>query len=357
MGGARVAIMSSGMRQMSRLLATVADCRIVPWQLGIGAWRCDAIGGWGHKPTADVARKRARRLNVPYIAFEDGWLRSVHSGPEEQPHSLIVDRSGIYYDAGAPSDLERLIAASAANRDPARLERARNGIAMLRSQAISKYNEGPWLSEIELGLERSRGRPRVLVIDQTRGDASVDLGASTPESFHRMLAAALDENPGAEIVVKIHPEVVTGRKQGYLADVDRTRFTVIDTAVNPWALIEAVDKVYVVTSQLGFEALIAGLPVSCFGLPFYAGWGLTDDRVPTERRTARPAIEQLFAAAYFDYAVYVNPRTGDRVTFEETVAALVEERGRALRRHGSPTGSRTLQPEVAEAIASLGQTA
>ena len=40
---------------------------------------------------------------------------------------------------------------------------------------------------------------------------------------------------------------------------------------------------------MGFEALLWGRPVHCFGMPFYAGWGLTQDRlVPPERRTARP---------------------------------------------------------------------
>jgi capsular polysaccharide export protein len=348
MSGARIAVRSSGMLEISHLLATVAGCRIVPCHLGLGTWRCDAIGGWGHKPTAAAARQRARRLNVPYVAFEDGWLRSVSAGPAERPHSLVVDRSGIYYDAGGPSDLETLIAASASNTDPARIARARHGMAMLREQGISKYNEGTWLSETELGLAPGRTRPRVLVIDQTRGDASVDLGGSTADSFRRMLEAAADENPGAEIVVKLHPEVVTGRKQGYLADVDRARFVVVDRTVNPWALIEAVDRFYVVTSQLGFEALMAGRRVSCFGMPFYAGWGLTDDRATTDRRTARPTIEQLFAAAYFDYAVYVNPRTGARVTFEETVAALVAERGAIVRpTDANQTGSKITQEPVA----------
>jgi capsular polysaccharide export protein len=31
-----------------------------------------AVGGWGHKPTADKARRFARKNNLPYIAQEDG---------------------------------------------------------------------------------------------------------------------------------------------------------------------------------------------------------------------------------------------------------------------------------------------
>jgi capsular polysaccharide export protein len=70
--------------------------------------------------------------------------------------------------------------------------------------------------------------------------------------------------------------------------------------------------VYVGTSQAGLEALIQGTPVTCFGLPFYAGWGLTDDRLPIPRRQARPTLEQLVAAAYIRYCRYVNPLTDQR---------------------------------------------
>ena len=31
------------------------------------------------------------------------------------------------------------------------------------------------------------------------------------------------------------------------------------------------------TSLAGFEALLRGRPVTTYGMPFYAGWGLTRD--------------------------------------------------------------------------------
>ena len=62
------------------------------------------------------------------------------------------------------------------------------------------------------------------------------------------------------------------------------------------------------TSLLGFEALIRGLPVTCLGAPFYAGWGLTRDLGPTpERRTARPDLTQLAHAALIAYPRYWDP--------------------------------------------------
>jgi capsular polysaccharide export protein len=62
---------------------------------------------------------------------------------------------------------------------------------------------------------------------------------------------------------------------------------------------------------MGFEALLRGLPVTTYGAPFYAGWGLTTDRsdVPPRRR-ARPSIEALAHATLIDYPRYFDPKTG-----------------------------------------------
>lgn len=51
---------------------------------------------------------------------------------------------------------------------------------------------------------------------------------------------------------------------------------------------------YVVTSQLGFEALLAGKRVHCFGMPFYAGWGLTEDSQSCARRSVERSLEAVF---------------------------------------------------------------
>ena len=80
---------------------------------------------------------------------------------------------------------------------------------------------------------------------------------------------------------------------------------------DPAALLAAVDEVWTMTSLMGFEALLRGVPVTTTGAPFYAGWGLTRDlgEVP-ERRRARPALAGLVHAALIDYPRYIDPVTG-----------------------------------------------
>jgi capsular polysaccharide export protein len=332
MSGVRAATLSSGIWRLRDLLAGAIGYELVRWPRLIGSEAFDVVVGWGHKSTASAARQFSVRRNKRYVAIEDGWIRSLRPGDSEFPRSLILDRTGIYYDANAPSDLERLIEESAAETDTEVRLRAERGIARLRREAISKYNHAPRLDERALGLSPRDGRRRVLVVDQTFGDASVTAGMANADSFSRMLAAARDENPGAEILVKLHPEVVAGRKSGYLFDPcrDLADVRIIAVPVNPWSLLEIVDHVYVVTSQLGFEALMASRPVSCFGAPFYAGWGLTDDRVAIPRRTSRPSLPQMFSAAYLDYTAYVDTRTGQRISFEAAVDQLVKDRAAML---------------------------
>ncbi|WP_210736095.1 capsular polysaccharide biosynthesis protein [Massilia sp. Mn16-1_5] len=274
-----------------------------------------AIAGWGRRPTTERARAYAARHQLPFLALEDGFLRSVGLGVAgAAPLSLVVDDLGIYYDATQPSRLEALIAGLAP--DPEKQAQAQRALGLMRRHKLSKYNHAPERSLPPLAAPYTA---RVLVIDQTMGDVSVRLGGADQARFGAMLEAALAEHPQAEIWVKTHPDVLSGKKQGYLPasalkNAD-PRLHVLAEDVSPLGLIEQVDQVYVVTSQMGFEALMLEKPVVCFGQPWYAGWGLTDDRHPgmdalRARRPVRRTLAQLFEAAYLQYARYLDPATG-----------------------------------------------
>ncbi|WP_445000739.1 capsular polysaccharide biosynthesis protein [Halomonas mongoliensis] len=294
-----------------------------PWS------RPAATLGWGMKPSSLKARHRAARLGIPHLCLEDGFLRSWGLGVEGyQPHSLAVDMTGIYYDATRPSDLERLILD--ADFSPEELARAERCIALLREHRLSKYNHAP-----DRPLPPAQ-RPRVLVVDQTAGDASIHYGLADATRFERMLDDALSEHPDAEVLVKIHPDVVAGRKRGHLLQAANLhpRCRVIAEDINPWDLFDAVDTVHVVTSQLGFEALLAGCRVICHGMPFYAGWGLTEDRLDCSRRNQMRSLTQLFTAAYLRYCRYANPYTGEASTLEATIDLIADQK----RRHAQLAG-------------------
>ncbi|WP_174299445.1 capsular polysaccharide biosynthesis protein [Caulobacter sp. S45] len=279
-----------------------------PWgepvgMVGRGVGELAAIAGWGHRPTASRARKEAARLGLPYLALEDGFLRSAGLGVTgAQPWSLLVDDVGVHYDASTPSRLEALIEAG--------LEPGPNALELLqlvRAERLTKYNEDAPLH----GGSKTSTPSTVYVLDQTRGDISVSAGGAGVETFEAMLDAAITENPGARVLVRTHPDVIAGRRRAYLTELAHRRGVELDSQGANWPeQARRALRVYTVTSLGGFEALVAGAAVSCFGLPFYAGWGLTQDHLASARRRARPSLEQVFAAAYHRYPRYLDPVRG-----------------------------------------------
>jgi len=289
-----------------------------------------AVLGWGMKPTAATGRAYAAKRGLTYVALEDGFLRSVGLGESGATSlSVVVDDLGIYYDATRPSRLEVLIQQADDWCDAQMTQRAQGLIARIKASGVSKTNMGVALDPAVLRPGR-----RVLIVDQTLGDASIGYGLASTESFGQMIAAARADEPNAQLIVKRHPAVAAGKKQGCISQADLSGVTLIDTDVRAADLLAAVDAVYVVTSALGFEALMRGLPVRCFGAPFYSGWGVTTDAVETGRRGQPRTIEQIAAAALIAYTRYVDPVTGRRCEAEQALERLIRLRDRAERLSG-----------------------
>ena len=319
-------VCAPGVRRLPNLAAFLPeyDLRALPGR------DVKAVLGWGMTPTAAHGRRWAEKNGVPYVALEDGLLRSVGLGETGATSlSIVTDDLGIYYDATRPSRLEQLITEAPGWMSPDLRMRARALIDRIAESGVSKTNMGGPLDETLLKPGR-----RILIVDQTHGDASIGFGMASSQSFIDMLNAARRDEPGAQLIVKRHPAVAAGRKQGCIPADSLGDVTLIDTDVRPADLLSQVDAVYTVTSGLGWEALLRGLPVRCFGAPFYSGWGLTTDAVDTGRRGQLREIESIAAAALIRYARYVDPVTGRTCEAEQALERLIALRDRADRLAG-----------------------
>lgn len=330
----RIGIFSRGILRLPLLavLLKATPVRLRAWH----AATVDVVAGWGLRPTTRKAVAYAGKHGLPYVALEDGFLRSFGTGEHFPPLSLVVDDAGIYYDCTRPSALESLLSSDADVLAPDAVQ-VRQAREKLLSAGLSKYNHAP---DLPAGVLRADDVQRVLVVDQTAGDMSVVKGGADAATFEAMLAAALDENPQATVYVKTHPEVTSGRKGGYLTGVQPdVRTVVLRDAVNPMSLIAQMDKVYVVSSTMGFEALLASKSVVCFGVPWYAGWGVTDDRQPQHaamlrRAVRRRSVDELFAAGYMRYTRYLNPETRQLGSIADVTVWLNRQREMARRYSG-----------------------
>ena len=269
----------------------------------------------------------AVRTGATAVICEDGFLRSAdtwanHDAPPRFRHgcSLVLDTLGCYCDATRESTVERMLNDRSLVLTDAQLAEARRLIGRIVGEKLTKYNHQPLAAP-------TVGRPgvrKVLVVDQSYGDYAIRKGWADDSTFEKMLSDAVRDNPDADVLVKTHPDTMTGRRKGYYDGLKEEGNVLRVTApVNPYALLEQVDEVYVCSTQFGFEALMAGKRVHVYGMPFYAGWGVTDDAQRNPRRTNRRSLEEIFYIFYVLYTHWYNPDTGKPCSIDEAMDWLV----------------------------------
>ena len=248
----------------------------------------------------------ARAQDVELVRVEDGFLRSRGLGAAlHPPGSIVVDHSGIYYNALAANDLETLLATH--EFSPALVERAARLRARICASGVTKYGQDAGQMP-DLPVDRRT----VLAIGQVDDDLSVQLGGAGVKDNLDFLARVRRAEPDAWIIYRPHPDVQAGHRKGHLADATVLNYAdAIDSGSPLMALVQAVDDLHVLSSLTGFEALMRGCSVTVHGMPFYAGWGLTRDLAPPVARRGRQLLlDELVAAALILYPRYLDPVTG-----------------------------------------------
>ncbi|AJC93656.1 capsular polysaccharide export protein [Campylobacter volucris] len=280
----------------------------------------DIFLGWGRKKSGFKAIKLAKKYNSKFLLLEDGFLRSLNLGIENSPSfSIVKDDVGIYYDATAPSRLENILNTYEFNEEE--LKQAKKAIKLIKQEKLGKYNNN-------LSLPKdlfSQNEKRVLIIAQVGNDASLKYGLAENFSTQEIINDAIKENPQAKIYIKIHPDVLSSKKQSDFDVKDIPKECIlIKENYNPIELLSFFDKVYTKTSGMGFEALMMGLECVCYGKPFYAGWGLTKDKLKCKRRFKKRKLEEVFYAAYILYSEYFNPYLDKKSDIFDTINTLAK---------------------------------
>ena len=279
--------------------------------------------GWGRKESGKKAIELSTKFNGKFKLLEDGFIRSVGLGVDgAKLLSIVEDDIGIYYDATSQSRLEKIL--SEHKFDNELIQESKWCIDFITTHNISKYNNAPNISKNLIQKYELENSNNILIIAQTDGDASLIYGLGDKFSTTDMIDAAIKENPNSNILLKIHPDVLSGKKKSdiNISNLD-SKIKIITEDINPISLLKHINKVYTKTSGMGFEALMCGCECVCFGMPFYAGWGLSDDRVQAPlRRNRTLSIEELFAGAYILYAKYIDAYTGQNTTLKRVLPQI-----------------------------------
>lgn len=298
-----------------------------PWKKRIAdAYFRSPAGNIGHLPdlasTATSAADRillwGRKQDIPpdlaglCSRVEDGFLRSKGLGAAFNfPYSWVVDHTGIYFDSTGPSDLEEIF--NRGNFSEKQLAEARDLSRLLCEMRLTKYNLIG--NPVSLDPAAVRGRKIILVPGQVELDMSIAYGSPELKSNLDLLRRVRAEEPDAYLIFKAHPDLVAGVRHGQLlpdeydglCDLAVTHGNVLD-----W--MDLCDEIHTMTSTVGFEALIRHVPVVTYGMPFYAGWGLTRDKLTCSRRTRTLTVDELVCGALLIYPRYLNPETGEFTT-------------------------------------------
>lgn len=294
----------------------------------------DAYFCWEVRPSPKSFRviKFALDMNKKITYVGDSFLRSINTFADKEALpkyqkgiSFTFDDLTSYFDATRPSRLEQMLNDKNLVLSDSELKRARDCINKIVSTHLTKYNSQP-IYEPKIGRE---GVKKVLVVDQSYNDMSILKGMASDNTFAKMIDAARLENPDADIIVKTHPDTIAakGTRKGYYSGlIEHDNIYLMTDPINPISLIKYCDKVYVCSTQLGFESLMCGKETHVFGMPFYAGWGLSVDSQKCERRTNTRTLEEVFYIAYIMYSYYVNPRTNSRCEIEEAMDYLLNLR-------------------------------
>ncbi|EAH7094782.1 capsular polysaccharide biosynthesis protein [Campylobacter jejuni] len=280
----------------------------------------DLFFGWGRKKSGLKAMNLAKKYKAKFILLEDGFIRSLNLGVENSPSfSMVKDDIGIYYDATMPSKLENLL--NTYEFKDEEIKQAKKAIELIKKYKISKYNNNLDIPDDYF----QKDEKRILIITQTANDASLEFGLAKDFKTVDMIKDAIKENPDSKIYIKIHPDVLSGKKQSDLDIKSLPKECILITEnFNPIALLKFFDKVYTKTSGMGFEALMQGCECVCYSMPFYAGWGLTKDKLECKRRMQKRSLEEVFYAAYILYSEYFNPYLNQKSNIFDTIQTLAK---------------------------------
>ncbi|MEK6420544.1 MAG: capsular biosynthesis protein [Burkholderia gladioli] len=272
---------------------------------------------WGGRNAAGLPE------GTKFFRIEDGFLHSLGLGSDMfAPHSQVIDRSGIYFDASHPNELTAIL--NNAKFLPQELRRAAALRASIVQHGLTKYNLGRRKPSWEL----PQGKRLLLVPGQVADDASIRLGTRGIATAEALLNEVRENRPDAFIIYKPHPDVLSGNRDGL---VTATKIAdIVDTTSDLISLIDVADEIHTLSSLSGYEALIRGKQVYTYGLPFYAGWGLTEDALPQPWRERVLAIDELVAGVMLRYPLYWDWELGLFTTPEAVVERLAGPASRPL---------------------------
>ena len=268
---------------------------------------------WGYE-IGHWALLVSKVFNIKISRVEDGYLRSFDLGKEHnQANSLVIDNESLHFDKNGKSIIHELI--SEEIDEKITNQHAEYFIKFCKNNFITKYSaiNKKHLDTIEQINILFPAANFVGVVGQKPNDKSMIYGNPKSYSNFSIFYKALKENKDSLILFKQHPDVVGNLLTDILIRLfcifSKRTFFINDKFLSPIYFINKSNVIYTISSTIGFEALIHDKKTVVFGTPFYAGYGLTEDRVKIKRKKKLITKEQLiynYIYRYCKYSININ---------------------------------------------------
>lgn len=220
----------------------------------------------GSEPVSRLVVAVSRRLGVPLALLESSFV----------PGTILLDSEGMHFYPGENRIEGRWRSAAPGRLDPVAARRLESFLAGVRERGLSKYAQPEDSAEVaRLAAFAAGRRGLVFLPDQLPWDASVVNGLQAFESFRDFVDTTVASLPeGFGLVYKVHPRNPAAAEVG-TGPASPDVLVVRDVSIH--RLFQTCAVVCTFSSNVGFEALMAGKPVVVGGRPHYARRGLTLD--------------------------------------------------------------------------------
>ncbi|OEF51348.1 hypothetical protein A1OW_09880 [Enterovibrio norvegicus] len=305
---------------------------------------------WGFNELYSV-KLYSKKTNIKTFRMEDGFIRSADLGSAHTvPYSLVLDKTGFYYDCHQPSDVENLLNNYIGSSSE--LETAESLLKKFVDSNLSKYNLPS--SSTEKITDKIKTKKRVLVIGQVDSDQSIKRGNPKNINSEELVKIAREENPSADVIYRPHPDVFLGYQKSRIRKKSIEEYARLVSPNEPFiSSLESVDHVYTISSLSGIEAVLRGIKVTTLGAPFYSGWGLTDDRVEISRRNRNLNLVEFFNIAYILYPKYLGCLNNSSIGLQAALCKIKLDRMMLLKSDRF-TGDKSYSQENIASIFSSG---
>jgi capsular polysaccharide export protein len=280
---------------------------------------------WGHKISKNY-EKIFNKYKIKPIRVEDGFIRSFGLGLDFiKPKSVVMDKSGIYYDSFKTSDLEKILSTLRLTKE---LQfKTRHIINNIIKNNITKYN----VENIKLFEPFQTNKKKIIfVVGQVAKDASIQYGTFVYKTDLDLIRKVRSNNKEAFILYKPHPDVLSGNRAGADLNIIEKYADKVALDLSIFNCLKICNEVHTLTSLVGFDALIRGKKVFTYGAPFYAGWGLTVDMDKSspafKRRKRKLTLEELVYGCLIKYPIYWDYEKNKKTTCVHVIKQIIKER-------------------------------